>query len=119
MGFLAHLFIPALVTSTSQLPRVNQETINHDPLSQIVITTNPESQPRYLQSDYSQADILIDQDGNVTGGTVSALVDRLIAHEPAGKPHEISMPQIELKGELRLNIHRDIFDDLYVFHEPQ
>lgn len=118
-GFLAHPFIPALVESTSQLPQARQETISHDPLSQIISVINPENQPLYLQSDYSQADILIDQDGSVTGGTVPALVDRLIAHEPAGKPCEISVSQIKIKGKFRLDIRPDVFDDLYVIYEPR
>jgi hypothetical protein len=55
------------------LPQVNQETISHDPLLQIVGTTNPKSQPCYLQLNYNQAEISVDHDGGVTGGTVPAL----------------------------------------------
>ncbi|KDR82605.1 hypothetical protein GALMADRAFT_238008 [Galerina marginata CBS 339.88] len=40
-------------------------------------------QPWYLRPNYSPADIIIDADGSVRGGTVAALVERLTAHEQA------------------------------------
>ncbi|TFK20605.1 ras GEF [Coprinopsis marcescibilis] len=40
-----------------------------------------ESIPWYLRPSYSPSDIIIENDGSVRGGTVSALVERLTAHE--------------------------------------
>lgn len=42
-------------------------------------------QPWYLRPNYSPSDIIIEADGSVRGGTVPALVERLTAHEQAGK----------------------------------
>ncbi|RDB17922.1 Cell division control protein 25 [Hypsizygus marmoreus] len=39
--------------------------------------------PWYLRSNYNQDEILIDPDNSVRGGTVSALVERLTAHDQA------------------------------------
>ncbi|CAK5270285.1 unnamed protein product [Mycena citricolor] len=49
-------------------------------------TPEPEERPPrpwYLQASYSPTDISIDQDGAVRAGTISALVERLTAHEQA------------------------------------
>ena len=42
-------------------------------------------QPWYLRTTYNSQEILIDNDGSVRGGTVTALVERLTAHEQAGE----------------------------------
>ena len=43
-------------------------------------------QPWYLRPNYLPTDIIIEADGSVHGGTVSALVERLTAHEQASDP---------------------------------
>ena len=49
-------------------------------------TVNADLKPWYLRPNYSTTDILIDYpEGIVRGGTVSALVERLTAHEHGGK----------------------------------
>jgi len=42
-------------------------------------------QPWYLRPNYSPSDIIIEADGSVRGGTVAAFVERLTAHEQAGR----------------------------------
>jgi son of sevenless-like protein len=49
-----------------------------------LISRNAEAKPWYLRPKYDPAEVLIDPDGTIRGGTVSALVERLTAHESAG-----------------------------------
>ena len=44
---------------------------------------NADKKPWYLRPNYNPAEIMIDPDGTVKGGTVQALVERLTAHEHA------------------------------------
>ncbi|EGO23692.1 hypothetical protein SERLADRAFT_469896 [Serpula lacrymans var. lacrymans S7.9] len=46
-------------------------------------TINADAKPWYLRPNYDSAEILLDPDGTVRGGTVPALVERLTAHEYA------------------------------------
>ena len=46
---------------------------------------NVEQQPWYLRPNYDQSEILIDPDGGVRAGSKPALIERLTAHETAGK----------------------------------
>lgn len=41
-------------------------------------------QPWYLRPNYNPAEIIIERDGAIRGGTVPALVERLTAHDQAG-----------------------------------
>lgn len=56
-----------------------------DAPSHYLIFLNAESKPWYLRPQYNPEEVLIDPDGTVRGGTVPALVERLTAHEYAGK----------------------------------
>jgi son of sevenless-like protein len=47
--------------------------------------------PWYLLSNYSETEILFEIDGSVKGGTVPALVEKLTAHERAGKKQNLSL----------------------------
>lgn len=49
-----------------------------------MISLTADTKPWYLRPNYDSADVLIDPDGTVRGGTVPALVERLTAHEYAG-----------------------------------
>ena len=46
---------------------------------------NADAQPWYLRPNYDQSEIIIDPDGQVRAGTKPALIERLTAHEAAGK----------------------------------
>ncbi|KIJ14919.1 hypothetical protein PAXINDRAFT_115260 [Paxillus involutus ATCC 200175] len=54
-----------------------------DAPSHYLISRNAEAKPWYLRPKYDPAEVLIDPDGTIRGGTVSALVERLTAHESA------------------------------------
>jgi hypothetical protein len=82
---LAYLFTPTSVASKSQVSSVDQEPDCQGALSRHVVRASPDNKPCHLQSNYRQGEILMDRDGSVKGGTVSALVDRLIFHEHEGK----------------------------------
>lgn len=43
-----------------------------------------DSRPWYLRPNYEASEIIIEADGSVRGGTVTALVERLTAHEHLG-----------------------------------
>lgn len=45
---------------------------------------NAEAKPWYLRPTYDEKEILIDPDGTVRGGTITALIERLTAHEHGG-----------------------------------
>ncbi|KAI6166678.1 ras GEF [Pisolithus thermaeus] len=51
--------------------------------AQYLIPLTAETKPWYLRPNHDPAEVLIDPDGTVRGGTVSALVERLTAHEYA------------------------------------
>lgn len=57
-----------------------------DAPSHYLITLGAEAKPWYLRPIYNPEEVLIDPDGTVRGGTVTALIERLTAHEYAGKP---------------------------------
>lgn len=40
--------------------------------------------PWYLRPNYNPAEIIIERDGAIRGGTVPALIERLTAHDQAG-----------------------------------
>jgi hypothetical protein len=44
-----------------------------------------DSQPWYLRPTYDPSEILIDPDGTIRGGTLTALVERLTAHDQLGQ----------------------------------
>lgn len=48
------------------------------------VPPEPIETPWYLQTNYDSAEILIDTDNTIKGGTVPALVERLTAHEFSG-----------------------------------
>ncbi|KAH0832239.1 ras GEF [Lanmaoa asiatica] len=56
-----------------------------DAPSHYLISLSAETKPWYLRPNYNPEEVLIDPDGTVRGGTVLALVERLTAHEYAGK----------------------------------
>lgn len=56
-----------------------------DAPSHYLISLSAEAKPWYLRPHYNPDEVLIDPDGTVRGGTVPALVERLTAHEYAGK----------------------------------
>jgi son of sevenless-like protein len=56
-----------------------------DAPSHYLITLNAEAKPWYLRPTYDPNDVLVDPDGTTRGGTVAGLVERLTAHEYAGK----------------------------------
>ncbi|KAG6336873.1 hypothetical protein ID866_2231 [Astraeus odoratus] len=51
--------------------------------SHYLISHSTETKPWYLRPNYDPAEVLIDPDGTVRGGTILALVERLTAHEYA------------------------------------
>lgn len=51
--------------------------------AQYLIPPTAETKPWYLRPNHDPAEVLIDPDGTVRGGTVAALVERLTAHEYA------------------------------------
>lgn len=57
---------------------------------------NAETKPWYLRPTYDEKEILIDPDGTVRGGTISALVERLTAHEHGGETSCTHIGLIEL-----------------------
>ena len=44
-----------------------------------------DEQPWYLRPNYDQSEITIDVDGQVRAGSKAALIERLTAHETAGR----------------------------------
>ncbi|KAI6041442.1 ras GEF [Pisolithus marmoratus] len=51
--------------------------------AQYLIPLTAETKPWYLRPNHDPAEVLIDPDGTVRGGTVAALIERLTAHEYA------------------------------------
>lgn len=52
--------------------------------SHYLLSLTADTKPWYLRPNYDPAEVLIDPDGTVRGGTVPALVERLTAHEYSG-----------------------------------
>ena len=61
---------------------------------------NADAQPWYLRPNYDQSTILIDPDGGVRAGTKPALIERLTAHETAGKLPLLACPVATSDGNL-------------------
>ena len=76
-----------------------QRLLGDDVYDNYVNTVATDLQPWYLRPNYSPSDIIIEPDGSVRGGTLSALVERLTAHEQAGKF------QNSFSNQSFLNIH--------------
>ncbi|KAH7925881.1 ras GEF [Leucogyrophana mollusca] len=69
---------------TKTPPKAHRKIINffgEDAPSHYVNLLNAENEPWFLRPKYDPAEILVDPDGTVRGGTVPALVERLTAHE--------------------------------------
>ena len=62
-----------------------QRLLGDDVYDTYVNKVNTDLQPWYLRPNYSPSDIIIEPDGSVRGGTLPALIERLTAHEQAGK----------------------------------
>lgn len=70
---------------TPPRPDKIQAFFGDDAPSHYLSTLRAEAKPWYLRPRYNPEEVLIDPDGTVRGGTVAALVERLTAHEYAGK----------------------------------
>jgi son of sevenless-like protein len=63
-----------------------------------------ESQPWFLRANFNPSEILVDEaDNSVKGGTVSALVEKLTAHDQVGKSSSRNM-----QGVMSYKIHADL-----------
>lgn len=94
--FIVHLFLQTvtifslflLALGKMRLPPRPDKIIaffGDDAPSHYLISLSAEKKPWYLRPHYDPEEVLIDPDGTVRGGTVPALVERLTAHEYAGK----------------------------------
>jgi len=61
--------------------------------------------PWYLRSNFSPSEIMIDTDHSVKGGTLPALVERLTAHEAAGKTTPMLSLYIMTFTPVRYDLH--------------
>ncbi|KAH7885130.1 ras GEF [Phlebopus sp. FC_14] len=71
------------LTRTPPRPDKIKAFFGDDAPSHYLISRTEETKPWYLRPNYDPAEVLIDPDGTVRGGTVRALVERLTAHEYA------------------------------------
>ena len=52
----------------------------------------PSDKPWYLMPGYGEKELLLTPDGEVRGGTISALVERLTYHYAVGQPRSLHLP---------------------------
>jgi hypothetical protein len=76
--------------------------------------------PWYLRSNFNPSEILVDTDRSVKGGTLPALVERLTAHEAAGKIIPLLCSYVRSLTPSRYNLHslyQSLPHDLQVVHD--
>ena len=89
-----------------------------DAPSHYLISLTAEAKPWYLRPHYNPDEVLIDPDGTVRGGTVPALVERLTAHEYAGKSMMLTNVSV-LSCINRHQFHQGFLDDVQVVHDTR
>jgi hypothetical protein len=74
--------------------------------------------PWYLRPNYSPSEILIEPDNSIKGGTVPALVERLTAHEQAGKSNFLVYSYVHslTYASSRSHLHQSLLNDLQIIY---